>query len=138
MEMNQSSEPLVDVVEAGPIAVVSIRTPLLTDTRSITAVVHEVRALSGRCQSPNILIDFHRVEHLSIAFVGEMKVVAEEVELRGGTICCCSLRHEMRAVLEALGLGVFYAGHSLQHAVMRHTTWLEKQNAPTARPNAVL
>lgn len=127
MEMSQSTEPLVDAVAAGPITVVSIRTPMLTDLQSITAVVNEVREISTRSEPPNILLNFHRVAHVSLDFLDAMTVVTEEIKMRGGTICCCALRREMRSVLKTLGAHVLYAGHSVQHAVMRHRTWLEKQ-----------
>ena len=124
MKSNCTSEPLVGTVEMGTITVVSVRTSVLTDFRSITAVAEEVRAVSRRRESPNILLDFHCVEHLSVEFVSEMKTIVDEIEGRGGTIRCCSLRKDMRAVLRFLGLDATYAGHSVRHAVMRYATSL--------------
>ncbi|MCC6697646.1 MAG: hypothetical protein IT365_18600 [Candidatus Hydrogenedentes bacterium] len=136
MEMNQSTEPLVDAVAAGPITVVSIRTPMLTDSLSIAAVVNEVREISRRSEPPNILLNFHRVAHVSLDFLDEMTGVTEEIKMRGGSICCCSLSREMRSVLKTLGAHVLYAGHSVQHAVMRHRNWLERQRRAGTRSGA--
>ncbi|MBX7257499.1 MAG: hypothetical protein K1Y02_14140 [Candidatus Hydrogenedentes bacterium] len=134
MDTNHSTEALVDAAEAGPITVVSIRTPVLKDPQSIAVVANEVRDISRRSESPNILLDFHLVEHVSLDFLDEMSVVAEEIQSRGGTICCCALRREMRTVLRILGAHVSYIGHTVQHAVMRHAAYLEGRNK--AKTNA--
>ncbi len=133
MQTNHPSEPLVDVAEAGPITVVSIRAASLTDTKLMTQIAQEVRAISTRNQPPNILLDFHCVTRISIDFLDKMRTVVEEIEKRGGTIQCCSLREEMRAILKILGVDPRYVGHSVQHAVMRYATWLEKRKQITPK-----
>lgn len=130
METIQSTEPLVDTVEAGEITVISIRTQMLTDAESIARVVDEIRSISHQGRPPNLLLDFHGVKRLSVEFVSEMKRVTDDVETRCGTIRCCSLRKETRALLRTLGLEVLYVGNSVGHAVMRHAACLAKQDRP--------
>ncbi len=132
METAKPSESLVETMKAGPITVVSVRASVLTDNRTITALVSEIRDLSRRNKSPNILLDFHRVEHLSFDLVGEMKVVTEDIERRGGTIRCCSLRKEMRALLGILGLNALYVGNSVRHAIVRYLICLEERSKSQA------
>lgn len=131
MATNPSTESLVDTVDAGQVTVVTINARTLTDTQFIAAVVNEVRTISWQIQSPNILLDFHRVEHLSVEFVTEIKKATDDIEARGGTIRCCSLRREPRALLRTLGLDDHYVGNTVGHAVMRYTAYLQKQGNGT-------
>lgn len=131
METNLNSESLLDSLEVGSITLVSIQTPLLTNTKTMTAVANEVRRIARQNSSPNILLDFHLVEHLSIDFVSEMKAVADDIQMRGGTVRCCSLRRDTRALVGLLGLDTLYVGRTVPHALARYESSLKKQRELT-------
>ncbi len=96
METDHSSAPLVAVIEAGAIVVVSLRMSSLIDAQTRAAVLAEIRAILRQTETPNILLDFHEAKHLSIGLLGGMKALAQDIETRGGTFRCCSLQKEMR------------------------------------------
>lgn len=126
MENNNATKPLVESVDAGPTTLVSIQVPNLTDAQIIAAVTSETRAISRQSELPNILLDFHLVQHISLDFLDAMRGVAEEIEMRGGTICCCSLSEEMRAILQIMGVNVSYAGNHPKRALARCMANLRK------------
>ncbi len=127
-QTKRSSRALTTARDAGPIVMVTIRTPSLTDTLTAAAVGQEIRSLIEPYPVRNVLLDCREVEHMSVSFLGELKNLEEEIEWKGGTLHCCGIKKEVCLVLEALGLGHLYAGHNPEHALARCLASLQKKN----------
>ena len=93
-------------------------------------LLERVREASG----VNLLLDFHKVEHVSIEFFKEVLRVDAAVSATGGTMRLCGLRKPIRDILETSDLDHWLRIEgTVQHTLPRYVRFLEHKNHEPAQ-----
>lgn len=125
---------LVSFHEIGPVTVASIQVTSLVSGLLWESVTEELLERIRKAGGVNLLLDFHRVQHMSFEFFREVLRVNEVISASGGAMRLCGLRRAIREILETSGLDrQLRVEGSVRHALRRYVRFLEQKGADPAQ-----
>lgn len=90
----------------------TIRPASLTEWYVIRCVMEELERVARSNASARFIVDFHRVEHVSVEILPELLWLRNSLEQCGGTLHLSGLRHNLRELLRLID---FHSGLHINH-----------------------
>lgn len=97
----------------------TLRPPSLTEWYTIGCVMEELESVARANPTADLVVDFHRVGHVSVEIVPELLCLKNSLERCGGALFLCGLGRNLQELLQFTDLGAghhFHRAHGALHA----------------------
>ncbi len=119
---------IVKFREYAPVTLATVEVPQLASNTILADFGEQLTAAVGTTPGMHLLLDLHKVQHLSSGAITEILKLRQELAQGGGTIRLCGARTNIREVFEITGLvEVLHVSGNVKKALIAYVMDLRRE-----------